>query len=371
MTSRGEMFSGTGPVREQHRFDEAALQRYMAKHVEGFTGRLRVQQFRGGQSNPSYLLSAGDRRYVLRRKPPGTLLPSAHAVDREYRIISALQDSGVPVPRTYALSDDPSVVGTAFYVMEYVDGRIFWDAPLPGVAPGERAAIYEAAIETLARLHGVDYESAGLGGFGNPGNYFARQVSRWSRQYKASETETIAAMDRLIEWLPQNIPEDDTTTIVHGDYQLSNLIFHPTEPRVVAVLDWELSTLGNPLADLAYHCLPWRLPPEPRSNGSNRIAGARAGSGSTTGSSTWSSPCSAWRRSCRESRPGLSRAPPAASRPWPRANERAHWPSSRRPTSRTSPNRSLVAERRRYFRPMVAEPHQLFWPKFCRRSAAR
>ena len=263
MTSRGEMFSGTGPVREQHRFDEAALQRYMAKHVEGFTGRLSVQQFRGGQSNPSYLLSAGDRRYVLRRKPPGTLLPSAHAVDREYRIISALQDSGVPVPRTYALSDDPSVVGTAFYIMEYVDGRIFWDAPLPGVAPGERAAIYEAAIETLARLHGVDYESAGLGGFGNPGNYFARQVSRWSRQYKASETETIAAMDRLIEWLPQNIPEDDTTTIVHGDFQLSNLIFHPTEPRVVAVLDWELSTLGNPLADLAYHCLPWRLPPEP------------------------------------------------------------------------------------------------------------
>ena len=263
MTSRGEMFSGTGPVREQHRFDEAALQRYMAKHVEGFTGRLTVQQFRGGQSNPSYLLSAGDRHYVLRRKPPGTLLPSAHAVDREYRIISALQDSGVPVPRTYALSDDPSVVGTAFYVMEYVEGRIFWDAPLPGVAPGERAAIYEAAIETLARLHGVDYESAGLGGFGNPGNYFARQVSRWSRQYKASETETIAAMDRLIEWLPQNIPEDDTTTIVHGDFQLSNLIFHPTEPRVVAVLDWELSTLGNPLADLAYHCLPWRLPPEP------------------------------------------------------------------------------------------------------------
>ncbi len=263
MPSRGEMFSGTAPVRERHRFDQAALQRYMQANVEGFTGRLEVQQFRGGQSNPSYLLSAGSQRYVVRRKPPGPLLPSAHAVDREHRIITALQGSGVPVPRTYALCDDASVIGTAFYVMEYVEGRIFWDAPLPEQAPDERAAIYDASIDVLATLHGVDYQAVGLGNFGNPGNYFARQVSRWTRQYRASETEPIPAMERLIAWLPQNIPEDDTTTIVHGDFHLNNLIFHPEEPRVVAVLDWELSTLGHPLADLAYHCLPWRLPPDP------------------------------------------------------------------------------------------------------------
>ena len=249
----------TMPVRDTHRFDVAALEGYMRGHVAGFAGPLTVRQFVGGQSNPTYYLADEDREYVLRRKPPGKLLPSAHAVDREYRVISALAGTGVPVPRTYALCEDPNVIGTSFYIMEYVRGRILVDPRLPGVAPAERAQIYDAMNEVLARLHLVDWRAVGLADFGRPGNYVARQIHRWTTQYRASETETIPSMERLITWLPAHIPADDTTSIAHGDYRLGNMIIHPTESRVVAVLDWELSTLGHPLADLAYNCMPYHL----------------------------------------------------------------------------------------------------------------
>jgi aminoglycoside phosphotransferase (APT) family kinase protein len=251
----------TTEVRETHRFDEAALDRYMRAHVEGFRGPLAVRQFHGGQSNPTYYLEAPSGKYVLRRKPPGKLLPSAHAVDREYRVITALGPTDVPVPRTYALCEDPGVIGTAFYIMAYVHGRLMVDPMLPGVSPAERAAMFDDMIGVLARLHRVDWRAVGLAEFGRPGNYFARQIHRWTQQYRASETETIAAMERLMEWLPGHIPADDHTTIVHGDYRSGNMLMHPMEPRVVAVLDWELSTLGHPLADLAYHCMPYRLGP--------------------------------------------------------------------------------------------------------------
>jgi aminoglycoside phosphotransferase (APT) family kinase protein len=251
--------AGTIEVLPTHRFDLEALERYMERQVEGFRGPLTVRQFRGGQSNPTYYLEAGDRQYVLRRKPPGKLLPSAHAVDREYRVITALAGSGVPVPRTYALCEDPDVIGTPFYVMAYVPGRVLPDPRLPGAATAERAAIYDAMNEVLARLHTVDWQAAGLADFGRPGNYVARQIHRWTSQYRASETEAIPAMERLIAWLPEHIPAPDETTLVHGDYRLGNMIIHPTAPRVAAVLDWELSTLGHPLGDLAYHCLPFRL----------------------------------------------------------------------------------------------------------------
>jgi aminoglycoside phosphotransferase (APT) family kinase protein len=261
MTERVEPTAGTMEVRETHRFDVAALERYMREHVAGFAGPLTVRQFLGGQSNPTYYLRA-DREYVLRRKPPGKLLPSAHAVDREYRVISALEGSGVPVPRTYALCEDPDVIGTAFYIMEYVQGRILPDPRLPGLAPTERARIYDAMNDVLARLHMVDWKAVGLTEFGRPGNYVARQIHRWTTQYRASETETIPSMERLIAWLPGHIPADDTTTIAHGDYRLGNMIIHPMEPRVVAVLDWELATLGHPLSDLAYNCMPYHLSAE-------------------------------------------------------------------------------------------------------------
>jgi aminoglycoside phosphotransferase (APT) family kinase protein len=260
--SESDDFSGTMPVREQHRFDPERLAAWLGRHVPGFRGPLEVRQFKGGQSNPTYLLSAGQARYVLRRKPPGKLLPSAHAVDREYRIITALAGSGVPVARSYALCTDDAVIGTAFYVMEYVEGRVFWDPTLPGLAAAERHAVYDAMNEAIARLHGLDYRALGLADFGRPGNYVRRQIDRWSRQYRASETEPIPAMDRLIAWLPENVPEEEATAIVHGDYRLDNMVFHPREPRILAVLDWELSTLGNPLSDFAYHVMPWRLGPD-------------------------------------------------------------------------------------------------------------
>ena len=251
----------TTEVRETHRFDVAALERYMREHVEGFRGPVIVRQFHGGQSCPTYYLESPSGKYVLRRKPPGKLLPSAHAVDREYRVITALGGTDVPVPRTYALCEEPDVVGTAFYIMEYVHGRLMVEPGLPGVAPAERAALFDAMNHVLARLHTVDLGAVGLTDYGKPGNYFARQIHRWSQQYRASETEKIEAMEQLIEWLPAHVPADDQTTIVHGDYRSGNMLMHPTEPRVVAVLDWELSTLGHPLADLAYHCMPYRLGP--------------------------------------------------------------------------------------------------------------
>jgi aminoglycoside phosphotransferase (APT) family kinase protein len=260
--SETEDFVGTMPVTERHRFPTERLVEWMTQHVEGFRGPLEVEQFRGGQSNPTFRLSAGGKRYVLRRKPPGKLLPSAHAVDREYRVITALGGTEVPVARSYALCLDDSIIGTAFYVMDCVEGRIFWDPTLPELPRAERRAVYEAMNGVIAALHKLDYQNLGLGDFGKPGNYFARQIDRWSKQYRASETEKIEAMDRLIDWLPRNLPPDDETAIVHGDYRLDNMIFHPTEPRVLAVLDWELSTLGNPLADFSYHMMTWELGPE-------------------------------------------------------------------------------------------------------------
>jgi len=254
-----EAYLGTRPVADAHRFDIAALERYMRANVEGFSGNLAVEQFKGGQSNPTFRLVAGGKSYVMRRKPPGKLLPSAHAVDREYRVITALASTDVPVARSYALCTDESVIGAVFYIMDYVEGRVLWDPQLPGMTPPERAAIFDEMNRVIAALHTVDPAAIGLADYGKPGNYFARQIDRWSRQYKASETEKIEALDLLMEWLPANIPREDATTIVHGDYRLDNMIFHPTEPRVLAVLDWELSTLGHPMADFAYHMMTWRF----------------------------------------------------------------------------------------------------------------
>lgn len=243
-----------------HPIEAAPLERYLAGRLAGFRGPLRIRQYEGGQSNPTYFLGAGGASYVLRRKPPGTLLPSAHLIEREYRILSALAATDVPVPRPLLLCEDPTVIGTAFYVMEHVPGRIFAHPRLPGLTPPERAAVYASMADVLARLHRIDWQALGLADYGRPGNYFARQIRRWTGQYRASETETIPAMERLIEWLPRHIPADDQTVIAHGDYRLANLLVHPVEPRVVAVLDWELSTLGHPLADLAYSAMAYRLP---------------------------------------------------------------------------------------------------------------
>jgi aminoglycoside phosphotransferase (APT) family kinase protein len=253
------MIAQTAEIREQHRFDVGALERYLASHVPGFRGPLEVRQFRGGQSNPTYHLAAHGREYVLRRKPPGKLLPSAHAVDREYRVITALGGTEVPVPRTWVLCEDDAIIGTAFYVMDCVHGRVFSDPALPEATPSERTPMYDSMNQVLARLHTVDVHAVGLADFGRPGNYFSRQIHRWTQQYRASETERFEAMERLIEWLPAHLPGDDTTTLVHGDYRPGNIIMHPTQPRVAAVLDWELSTLGHPLGDLAYFCMPYRL----------------------------------------------------------------------------------------------------------------
>ena len=245
-----------------HPFDPAALAAYLAANVETFPGDLVVEQFQGGQSNPTYRVTAGERRYVLRRKPPGKLLPSAHAVEREFRVMSALAGSEVPVAKMYALCEDPTVIGTAFYLMEYVEGRVLWDPTLPGLTPAQRGAHYDELNRVIAALHRIDYGAAGLADYGKPGNYIERQIARWSKQYQAAAAERIPAMDRLIEWLPRHVPEGDETAIVHGDYRLDNVIFHPTEPRVLAVLDWELSTLGHPLSDFAYQVMAWRLAPE-------------------------------------------------------------------------------------------------------------
>ncbi|MCU0822938.1 MAG: phosphotransferase family protein [Spirochaetes bacterium] len=248
-------------VRKEHNFDINSLEKYMLKNIDGFSGKLSARQFVHGQSNPTFILEDGNKKYVMRKKPPGKLLPSAHAVDREFRIISALKDNGVPVPRTLAFCPDESVTGTPFYIMEYVEGRIFRTPVSPDIKdPVERTAIFESMIDVLAAIHRVDYEKAGLSDYGKKGNYMARQIDRWTKQYNSSKTWEIEAMEKLIGWMPAHIPQDDTTTIVHGDYRIENLIIHPTEPRVIAVLDWELSTLGHPLADLAYNCLGYHVP---------------------------------------------------------------------------------------------------------------
>jgi aminoglycoside phosphotransferase (APT) family kinase protein len=253
---------GTGPVREAHRFDERALAAWMAEHVEGFEGPLGVEQFSGGQSNPTYLLRTPARDFVLRRKPPGVLLKGAHAVDREYRVIAALHATGFPVPRPYGFCGDDAVIGTIFYVMEKVEGRNFWDTAFPEVSRDERALYFDAMNATIAQLHSLDPAAIGLGDYGRPGNYFERQIGRWSQQYLVDEAAgRVPAMDALVEWLPANIPPGEEASIVHGDYRCDNLLFHPTEPRIIAVLDWELSTLGHPLADFAYHLMVYRMPP--------------------------------------------------------------------------------------------------------------
>jgi aminoglycoside phosphotransferase (APT) family kinase protein len=251
-----EQFIGTKPVEERHRIEVASLEKFLGMRIAD------IQQFKGGQSNPTYRLeTAGGKSYVLRRKPAGKLLPSAHAVEREYRVIKALYPTGFPVARPHVLCEDDSVIGTAFYVMDCVEGRVLWDQSLPGMARAERAAIWDELNRVIARLHTLDYRAIGLEGFGKPGSYIERQVARWTAQYRASETERVPAMDNLIEWLPKNIPPEAATTVVHGDYRLDNAIFHPSEPRILAVLDWELSTLGDPLADFAYHCMSWHIPP--------------------------------------------------------------------------------------------------------------
>jgi len=255
-----EMFSGTKDIADSHKFNEASLAAWMEEHVEGYEGPLVVKQFKGGQSNPTYKLFAGGKTYVMRRKPPGKLLPSAHAVDREFRVISALYPLGYPVAKPYGLCTDEDVVGTMFYVMDCVEGRILWDGTLPGMEPAERRAIYEAKVKTFADLHNVDWRAAGLEGFGKEGDYVARQIHRWTKQYQLSETNTITEMNDLIDWLPENIPPGDKTTIVHGDYRLDNMILHETESKVTAVLDWELCTLGDPLADFSYHLMNWVMP---------------------------------------------------------------------------------------------------------------
>jgi aminoglycoside phosphotransferase (APT) family kinase protein len=242
------------PVREAHHFDEAALKDYLEKHLKGFRGPLSIRQFEGGQSNPTFLVEAASGRYVLRKQPPGELLPSAHQVDREYRVMAALANSSVPVPRMLCLCLDRDVIGADFYVMDYVEGRMFSDASLPGVTVKERRAIYRDLARVLAELHRVDPQAVGVGDFGRPGNYFARQISRWTRQYEASATEHIEAMTRLQRWLPENAPQCERISIVHGDYRIGNCLIEPTAPRIAAVIDWELSTLGDPLADLGYVC---------------------------------------------------------------------------------------------------------------------
>ena len=262
-----ELFTGTKPVTDQHKFDEAKLATWLEANVEGYEGPLEVRQFKGGQSNPTYQLVTPGKKYVMRRKPPGELLKSAHAVDREFRVISALYPLGYPVARPYALCEDEDVAGTMFYIMDNVEGRILWDGTLPDSSPPERRAIYEAKVKTFADLHNVDWRAAGLEGFGKEKDYIARQTHRWTKQYQLSETAKVADMDRLIEWLPKNIPAGDKTTIVHGDYRLDNMILHPTEPRVIAVLDWELCTLGDPLADFTYHLMNWVMPSSDPSRG--------------------------------------------------------------------------------------------------------
>ncbi len=248
------------PVREAHRFDVRALENYLERRLEGFHPPWCLSQFEGGQSNPTFLIETGSSRFVLRKKPPGQLLPSAHAVEREYRVMRALSGTDVPVCSMLLQCDDSSIIGTPFIVMGHVEGRVFHDPTLPGVNPQDRAAIYEHMSEVLAALHSVRPESVALEGFGRPGNYYARQVSRWSRQYAASETQSVPAMDRLMAWLPANIPATEKTRVVHGDYRLGNMILHPTQPRIEAVLDWELSTLGDALADLAYNQMTYYLP---------------------------------------------------------------------------------------------------------------
>ena len=260
-------FIGTRPVADQHAFDTGALQAWLQTQLSGYAGPLTVEQFKGGQSNPTFKLVTPGAAYVMRSKPgpAAKLLPSAHAIEREYRVMAALAGRGVPVPQMLALCEDEAVIGRAFYIMSFADGRVLWEQSLPGMGRDERAAIYDEMNRVIAALHGVDVEAAGLADYGKPGNYFERQIGRWGKQYMASITQPIQAMDQLLAWLPLHMPasarDASKVSVVHGDYRLDNLVFHPTEPRVLAVLDWELSTVGHPLADFSYHCMAWHIPP--------------------------------------------------------------------------------------------------------------
>ena len=260
MNNRQATFSGTKEVEAHLSLDLGRLDPYLRQQIPDYAGPLTLRRFKGGQSNPTYQLATPTRNYVLRRKPPGLLLPSAHAVDREYRVIKALHVAGFPVPRPFVLCTDLSVIGTMFYVMEMVEGRVLWEMSLPGMSKAERGAIYDSMLSTLAALQSFEPRALGLDDFGKPTDYFARQLARWGKTYEVSETEKIPDMDRLNTWLPAHIPAHEETSLVHGDYRMDNLIMHPTEPRVIAVLDWELSTLGHPLGDMTYHLLPWLLP---------------------------------------------------------------------------------------------------------------
>ncbi|MCX7241967.1 MAG: phosphotransferase [Burkholderiales bacterium] len=265
--SEFDHFVGTRPVSDQHAVDLAALSSWLQSHLPGFEGPLSLEMFKGGQSNPTYKLITPTRSYVMRAKPGpvAKLLPSAHAVEREFAVMRGLQDTDVPVPRMYCLCEDEAVIGRAFYIMECMEGRVLWDQSLPGMSREQRGAIYAEMNRVIAALHKVDFAQRGLKDYGKPGNYFERQIARWSRQYAASITQPIVEMDHLIEWLPKNIPplarDESMVSIVHGDFRLDNLMFHAQEARVVAVLDWELSTLGHPLADFSYHCMAWHIPP--------------------------------------------------------------------------------------------------------------
>jgi aminoglycoside phosphotransferase (APT) family kinase protein len=277
--SEFDHFIGTRPVSDKHAFDTAALTAWLEKNLEGFAGPLTVEMFKGGQSNPTYKLVTPSRSYVMRSKPGpvAKLLPSAHAIEREFAVMSGLHGTDVPVPRMYCLCEDESVIGRAFYVMEFMQGRVLWDQSLPGMAPAQRGEIYDEMNRVISALHTVKFADRGLAGYGKPGNYFDRQIGRWSKQYKASAdgagpmSQPIPEMERLVEWLPAHIPpaarDESKVSIVHGDYRLDNLMFHATEPRVIAVLDWELSTLGHPLADFSYHCMAWHIPHGPGSRG--------------------------------------------------------------------------------------------------------
>ena len=259
-------FVGTRAVSDQHAFDIEVMTAWLRQHVQGFEGPLQVEMFKGGQSNPTYKLVTPTKSYVMRAKPGpvAKLLPSAHAIEREYRVMKGLAGTDVPVPHMYALCEDESIMGRAFYIMEFMEGRVLWDQSLPGMTPEQRAEIYDEMNRVIAALHSVKFAERGLPTYGKSGNYFERQIGRWSKQYVASVTQPIPEMDKLMEWLPANMPasakDESRVSIVHGDYRLDNLMFHPTEPRVIAVLDWELSTLGHPLADFSYHCMSWHIP---------------------------------------------------------------------------------------------------------------
>jgi aminoglycoside phosphotransferase (APT) family kinase protein len=255
-----EEYAGVRPVEERHRINETSLDRWLGQNIEHYAGPLKVLQFKGGQSNPTYRLDTPVASYVMRRKPFGKLLPSAHAIDREFKVISVLRKQGFPVARPYAMCLDEEVIGSAFYVMSMEEGRVFWNPTLQSQSPQDRRLIFAEKIMTLARLHSYDPEEIGLGDFGKPGNYCARQIDRWIKQYRASAIEVVPEMERLIEWLPRTVPQQERVSVVHGDYRLDNIVFHSIEPRVIAVLDWELSTIGDPMADFTYLLMQWVMP---------------------------------------------------------------------------------------------------------------